>query len=131
MDEALNLGFFIFHTAWIVFNGVGWIFRRVRRWHLATIALTAVSWIGLGTWYGLGYCPLTDWHWRVRARLGYHDPNSYMQLLIAEVLRVKLTARWADALTGSLFAIVGGLSIILNLRDVQRIRRHRDLQMTP
>ena len=123
MDEVLNVGFFVFHSAWIVFNAVGWMFRRLRRWHLATIALTALSWLGLGLWYGVGYCPLTDWHWQVRARLGYHDPDSYMQLLIADVLRVNLSSRQADTLTGSLFAVVGGLSIILNLRDVLRERR--------
>ena len=43
-DETLNVGFFVFHTAWIVFNCVGWAWRRTRRWHLATVSLTALSW---------------------------------------------------------------------------------------
>ena len=25
MDEALNIGFFAFHTLWIVFTSLGWI----------------------------------------------------------------------------------------------------------
>ena len=56
-DETLNVGFFVFHTAWIVFNCVGWAWRRTRRWHLATVSLTALSWFGLGIRYGWGYCP--------------------------------------------------------------------------
>lgn len=120
MDQMLNVGFFVFHTSWIAFNAVGWAWRRTRRWHLATVGLTAVSWFGLGARYGWGYCPFTDWHWRVRERLGYRDdPNSYMELLISEVFKVELGSFWADALTGGMFAVVALLTIILNLRDVR------------
>jgi hypothetical protein len=123
MDQALNAGFFVFHTAWIAFNGVAWIWRRTRRWHLATTGLTALSWFGLGPWYGWGYCVCTDWHWQVRERLGYRgDPNSYMKLLIAKVLGIDLSPFWADALTGGMFAIVLVLGVALNLRDVRRAR---------
>ena len=48
MDRALDILFFAFHTAWILFNYVGWIWRRTRPWQLATVSLTALSWIGLG-----------------------------------------------------------------------------------
>ena len=64
MDSILNGLFFVFHTAWIAFNCVGWIWRRTRPWQLATVSLTALSWFGLGVWYGWGYCPCTDWHGR-------------------------------------------------------------------
>lgn len=124
IDQVLNVAFFVFHTTWIVFNGVGWIWRRTRRWHLATTALTALSWFGLGPWYGWGYCVFTDWHWQVRARLGYRDPDSYMQLLIREVTGIELTSDWADTLTGGIFAVVAALSVILNLRDFRRKPRH-------
>jgi hypothetical protein len=116
MDQALNFGFFVFHTTWI--------WRRTRRWHLTTVGLTALSWFGLGPWYGWGYCVSTDWHWQVRERLGYRDdPSSYMQLLISEVLGVNLSPFWSDALTGGMFAIVAVFTIVLNLRDVRRKRR--------
>jgi len=123
MDEVLNIGFFVFHTLWIAFNCVGWIWRKTRPWHLATISLTALSWFGLGVWYGWGYCPCTDWHWQVRARLGYHDPASYTQLLIAEVTGLELAPRPADALTGAVFAVVTTLSVILTVRDRRGERR--------
>jgi hypothetical protein len=80
--NILNLGFFVFHTLWIAFNCVGWVWRRTRRWQFLTLTLTTLSWFGLGIWYGWGYCPCTDWHWQVRARLGYDDPPSYVQLLV-------------------------------------------------
>jgi hypothetical protein len=117
VDEKLNLAFFVFHTSWIGFNCVGWIWRWTRRWHLLTVCLTAVSWFGFGYWYGWGYCPCTDWHWQVRARLGYRDPDSYIQLLIRELIGIDLPPDHADALTVGVFALVTLLSITLNLRE--------------
>ena len=88
-----------------------------------------MSWFGLGAWYGWGYCPFTDWHWQVRERLGYRDdPDSYMELLISEVFKVDLSSFWADALTCGTFAIVAVLTIILNVRDVRRVRKQSSEQ---
>lgn len=117
MDPALNVGFFVLHTSWVVFNCVGWIWRRTRPWHLATMALTAVSWFGLGVYYGWGYCPCTDWHWQVRARMGFDDPPSYIQLLISELTGLDISTAWADAVTVSVFGLAAVLSVVLNLRD--------------
>jgi len=123
MDEALDIGFFVAHTSWIIFICIGWIWRRTRRWHLAAIALTALSWFGLGVWYGWGYCPLTDWHWQVRERLGHRDPASYTQLLLAELTGLDLTPAWADGLTVTMFAVALVLSGALNIRDRRLIFR--------
>ena len=48
------------------------------------MALTLASWIVLGLIVGrLGYCVLTDWHWRVRAALGAPDPpDTYVAFLL-------------------------------------------------
>jgi Protein of Unknown function (DUF2784) len=132
VDEILNAGFFILHTSWIVFNCVGWIWRRTRHWHLAAVSATMLSWFGLGIWYGWGYCPWTDWHWQVRARLGYRDPPSYTQLLLRELTGVSLSPGQADALTVGVLAMAAGLSLTLNFQDVSRparlhiTRRSRD-----
>ena len=123
MDAALNIGFFVVHTSWIIFICIGWIWRRTRRWHLAAIALTALSWFGLVVWYGWGYCPFTDWHWQVRERLGYRDPASYTQLLLAELTGLDVTRAWADGLTVSIFAIALVLSVALNVRDRRSFTR--------
>lgn len=117
MDEVLNVAFFAFHTSWVVFNCLGWIWRRTRPWHLATVSLTVLSWFGLGIFHGWGYCPCTEWHWRVRARLGHRDPPSYIQLLIDELTGIDLPRAWADALALSTLVVVAVLSIVMNVRD--------------
>jgi hypothetical protein len=123
MDAILNVAFFVFHTSWIVFNCLGWIWRRTRRWHLATVSLTAASWIGLGALYGWGYCPCTDWHWQVRARLGHDDPPSYIQLLIAVVTGIDPGPDLADALAVVTLSAAGLLAVVVNLRDWRATRK--------
>jgi hypothetical protein len=122
LDEILNVGFFVFHTVWILFNCVGWAWKRTRRWHLATVSLTALSWFGLGIRYGWGYCPCTDWHWQIREGLGYLDPPSYIQLLIGELTGIQLGPDFANALALGTLIVVALLTVLLNVRDV---RRHR------
>ena len=117
MDEILNTGFLVFHGAWIVFNCLGWIWKRTRPWQVATIALTALSWFGLGIWYGWGYCPCTEWHWAIRARLGYVDPPSYIQLLIRQLIGLELTTTSANGLAVIVLLVSAGLGIGLTLRD--------------
>ena len=117
MDEALNVGFFVVHTLWMTFNCVGWIWRRTRPWHLATMAMTAASWVGLGAFYGWGYCPCTDWHWAVRARLGFVDPPSYTELLFETLTGLEVTTAVADAVTLGVFVVAVALSIGLSIRD--------------
>jgi hypothetical protein len=93
------------------------MWRRTRPWQLATVSLTALSWFGLGAWYGWGYCPFTDWHWAVRARLGHHDPPSYVQLLIRELTGIDIGPVWADTLAVTTLAAAALLSVVLNARD--------------
>jgi hypothetical protein len=124
-DLILNGMFFVFHTLWIVFNCVGWAWKKTRRWHLATIALTALSWFGLGAWYGWGYCPCTDWHWRVRERLGYNDPPSYIQLLVRVVTGIELAPHVADALAVLTLVGAAALSVYFNARHDRTVRQSR------
>jgi hypothetical protein len=117
VDHILNVGFFVFHSSWILFNCIGWMWRETRVWQLVTVALTALSWFGLGIWYGWGYCPCTEWHWQVRARLGHHDPPSYIQLLIRELIGVDLGPEPANALALVTLTVVAVVSVVLNMRD--------------
>lgn len=125
MDYALNIGFFVFHTAWIAFNCTGWIWARTRPWQLATASLTAASWVGFGPWYGWGYCPCTDWHWQVRTRLGYVDPPSYIQLLVAELTGLELERTLADTLAVVALGTAALLGLALTVRDRRRAGRGR------
>jgi hypothetical protein len=119
MDHVLNGALFVFHTAWIAFNCLGWIWKRTRRWHLGTVLLTAISWFGLGYFYGWGYCPCTDWHWQVRARLGFADPPSYIQLLVAELTGLEMRLELANFLALSVLSTAATLSLLLNVRDLR------------
>lgn len=125
MDRALNIGFFVFHTAWIALTCLGWIWSRTRGWQLGAVALTAISWFGLGAWYGWGYCPCTDWHWQVRADLGYrNDPPSYIQLLLRDVAGIDLGPDEANTLAVATLLAVTFLGVALTLRD-RRLRRRQ------
>lgn len=122
MDELLDAGFFILHTAWIVFNCLGWMWRPTRPWQLLTVSLTALSWFGLGVWFGWGYCPCTDWHFRVRSRLGFVDPPSYVQLLIRELTGVDLETTVANALAVATLVAAAAAGVVLSLRKRRRER---------
>lgn len=117
MDEFLNAAFFVFHTAWIALTSLGWIWRKTRPWQLAMALLTAASWFGLGIWYGWGYCPCTDWHWRIRSRIGFDDPPSYIQLLIRVLTGIVVEPRIADAIAVVTLAVATLLSVMLRVRD--------------
>jgi hypothetical protein len=118
---VLNVGFFAFHTALILFNVFGWIWPRTRPWNLATLLLTLLSWTLMGIWFGRGYCVCTDLHWRVRAAMGIHDhADSYL------VLMVRLLSGWdpptllVNRVAAVIFLLALTTSAALNLRDRRR-----------
>ena len=81
-----NIGLWIVHIAVIVLNCVGWTHPKTRRFSLWLLVFTLVGWVGLGLVFGLGYCVLTDIHWRVRENMGIYDnPSGFFQLLIREL----------------------------------------------
>src|SRR5688500_9264531 len=95
--EALNVFFFVFHIALILFNLFGWTIKKLRKWNLLTLGLTAASWFLLGAFYGFGYCFLTDWHWQVREKLGYStDSNSYIHFLFTSIFPITISERFVD-----------------------------------
>jgi hypothetical protein len=123
MLYALNFFFFLFHTAWMIFNMLGWAWRRTRPLHLLTMGLTAFSWFVLGIWHGWGFCVCTQWHWEVRQRLGYVDPErSYVALLVRSVTGIHVNETLSEAVTGIVFVVAALLGGVLSLRD----RRRRD-----
>jgi hypothetical protein len=93
----LDRFFFVFHTGIIVFNLFGWIWRRTRFANLLTLSCTILSWSVLGIWYGFGYCPFTEWHWRVRTALGDGDlPDSYIKFLVDSLTGWSVSQSFVD-----------------------------------
>ena len=124
--QFLNIFFFVFHTAFTLFNIVGWIFPKTRKLHLITLTLTALSWFVLGIWYGWGYCVCTDWHWDVRAKLGLIDrSNSYIHFLLVKLTGINLNPKLVETGTLIIFFLSFALSIWLNIRDRTARRRQR------
>src|SRR5271154_2119297 len=88
----LDYFFIFFHTIILLFNLLGWIWKRTRQWNLLLLLITAFSWFGLGIWYGWGFCFCTEWHWQVREHLGYHDVStSYTHFLILKLTGINLS----------------------------------------
>ena len=113
--QSIDYFFFLFHSVLILFNVFGWIIPKWRFANLISLSVTAFSWFVLGIWYGIGYCPFTDWHWKVRQLLGYNDEsNSYIHFLILKILGVNLPENWVDSATLIVFLLAFCISIILN-----------------
>lgn len=119
--HVLDWGFLIFHSSLILFNCFGWIWKRTRLANLITLVLTGLSWTLLGIWYGLGYCPFTEWHWQVKYRLGQTDlPRSYLKWLADTPTGMDVSPYWTDVVAAVVFATALALSIGLNVRDWHR-----------
>jgi hypothetical protein len=104
---AVDVAFFVFHTALIVFNMVGWAFQRTRKWHLVSLGLTAGSWFVAGYWKGWGYCFCTDWHFQVRQARGFQEYDAnYIQLLARVAADQNWSVSFAESLALTTFAVI-------------------------
>jgi hypothetical protein len=113
----LDWAFLVGHTALIFFNLFGWAWGKTLRLNLLSIFLTAGSWIAFAPWYGLGYCPCTDWHWQVKEALGQTDlPNNYLTYLFEAWTGVVVSDEFASRLAWAALAPALALSLYLNLR---------------
>jgi hypothetical protein len=118
---VLNFFFLFFHTSLIIFNSFGWIFPKIRKWNLITLLLTAFSWFVLGIWFGWGFCVCTDWHWKVRWNLRYHDmSNSYIHFLILKFTGINFSEELVNIGTTIVFFSSFIISLLMNIRDYKR-----------
>jgi hypothetical protein len=90
--------------------------------------LTGASWLFLGLIVGtLGYCPFTDWHFNILAKLGVNDlPNSYMKYLADRITGLDFNAALVDKIT--LYAFLGALivSLYLNIKEFRKSKVGKD-----
>ena len=118
MYAFLDKFFFVFHSTLIVFNLLGWIWKKTRLANLIVIVLTFLSWFILGIWYGFGYCPSTDWHWLVRKKMGYYDlPSTYTKFLIDSLTGWDVNPELVKILTVLLLVLALFASVWTNIRD--------------
>ena len=122
--QILDYFFILFHSVLILFNVFGWIVPKWRFANLISLSLTAFSWFLFGIWYGIGYCPFTDWHWKVRQLLGYNDQsNSYIHFLILEITGIHLPENWVDTTTVIVFFTAFSISLYFFIK--KRISRRK------
>ena len=121
----------VVHAALIGFNALGWAWPRARRIHLVAIGATLLSWFGLGVVYGWGYCPLTDWHWRIKRALGETGlPASWVKYYLDRITGLD----WSPAVVD--FVVVGtalaalALSVYCNARDWSQARREGSARLS-
>lgn len=112
------------HLALVVFNLFGWIPRATRKAHLITIALTAASWLGLGIWFGTGYCPLTDWQWDVKEKLGERNlPPNFIEYWAEKLTGRDYDTSFVGLMITIFFALAAGLSLYVNF-VLPRLTKH-------
>ena len=115
--KVLNGLFHLVHITIILFVAIGWIFPKLLLAHLILTLLTLGSWFILGRWLGLGYCPVSDWHWKIKAALGEGRPEgTYIHLLLQKITQRKLDSANVDkaVLIGTL--IITAISLGLNFK---------------
>lgn len=118
MLKFLDIFFLSFHTLLIIFNLFGWIYKKTRKINFITLSLTGASWFILGIFYGIGYCPLTDWHWTVVRKLGKTNiPNSYIKYLFDRLTGLDINSLLVDYLTAICFFVALITSLYINFKD--------------
>jgi hypothetical protein len=122
--HIIDIFFVIFHTTLIIFNLFGWIWKKTRFWNLMMLLITGASWVFLGLIVGtLGYCPCTDWHFRILEKLGRTGlPNTYIKYLADRITGLNFDAWLIDQVTLYSFVAALGVSLYLNIRD-RRLRK--------
>ena len=120
--RLLDIFFVIFHSSLVIFNIFGWIWKRTRKLNLFTLILTGSSWLFLGFIVGVpGYCPLTDWHFRVLEKLGVSDlPSSYIKYLFDRITGYDFNEGLVDKVTLIVFLVSLLFSLIFNIRDYMK-----------
>lgn len=124
---AQNIYDFLFtllHLLIIGFNLLGWIWPSTRKLHFVVVLLTAGSWFILGIWFGLGYCPITDWQWQLKESMGETNlPNSFIKYYADKLSGRDIPSDFIDALTAIGFALAAGLSVYLNFNRKNKIEK--------
>jgi hypothetical protein len=105
----------IVHLSIVVFNLFGWIPRRTRKAHFISVVLTAASWFILGIWYGMGYCPFTDWQWRVKERLGERNmPGNFIEYFAEKIFNYDFDSKFISMVTLVCFLLAIVISVYVN-----------------
>lgn len=115
MYLLLDWFFIVFHLFIIGFNLFGWIWPETRKAHLVVVGLTLGCWLVIGIWYGIGYCPVTDWHWQIKEKLGEtHLPNSFVKYYADKISGKNISSSLIDTITAISFTAAVLCTVYVN-----------------
>lgn len=119
---AADLFLDFLHIFVVLFNLFGWAHRRTRVAHRWLVGMTAFFWLVIGPFLGaLGYCPLTDWHWRIKEARGIENlPHSYIDYLF-RLWGIETNPVIVDICVGVTFVIVVSVTSWIWLKE-RRLR---------
>jgi hypothetical protein len=104
------------HFGIVSFNLFGWIPPITRKAHFISIILTAASWFILGIWFGIGYCPVTDWQWEVKEKLGERNlPASFITYYSEKLTGLEFSPAFINAVTLAGFILAVMATIYVNI----------------
>jgi hypothetical protein len=76
---------------------------------------TLASWFILGLWFGLGYCPVTDWQWQVKSKLGERNlPASFIEYYAEKITSYNFSTSFIDIVTLVSFLLAISFSVYFN-----------------
>ncbi len=111
----LDIFYTLLHFFIVGFNLLGWIWPTTRKAHLIGVAITAGCWFILGIWYGWGYCPVTDWQWKVKEQLGETGlPDSFIEYYAEKIAAKDIATSLVNNVTLFTFLAVIVLSVYFN-----------------
>ena len=115
----------ILHLIIILFNLFGWIPKSTRKLHFISILITAGSRFILGIWYGMGYCPITDWQWQVKEKLGEQNlPSNFIEYFAEKITGYDFSPELVNTVIAVCFALAALLSIFVNF-ILPRLKRSK------
>lgn len=113
--QALDYFYTVLHLLIIGANLFAWLFQKTRKLHLYIAGITLFCWLFLGIWYGIGYCPITDWQWQVKTQLGETNlPNSFVKYYLDKLTTKAIPSTTVDIITLGSFLIAIICSIKVN-----------------
>ena len=110
----LNVVFHGAHISIILFALLGWALPSLRQLHLALLGLILGSWFILGQWLGIGYCPISDMHWKLKESFGEGRPEgTYIHYVLQKLTGKTLSSPRVDKMTTRVTLSLAALSLTL------------------
>ncbi|GIX41928.1 MAG: hypothetical protein KatS3mg129_1661 [Leptospiraceae bacterium] len=115
----LDYFFHFLHLSIILWNLTGWLFKKYRKFHFLSLNIVFLFWFFVGYFYGFGYCPITEYHWKVKYKQGEEDlPNSYITYLLNQ-FKIYPEEQLVDFFVLIITLIIYILSMYLFIKDTR------------